>query len=130
MTMTQFLSFLRKQCAESISGNIDDRAYLQGKDEAFRAVLAMIDVFQSDYAEQKKLTKQAEQAFIEAIETDKRRQFDDPIEMIEHVQEIASRQPFFDSEHVSLAAIQGFCDDFLHRHRNKVYQEQIQHAPF
>lgn len=130
LSMTQFIAFLRNHAGAQISGNVDDRPWLQGKDEAYRDILRIIDVFLRDYAEQKTLTKEAEKAIIQTIETDARRQFDDPLQILKHIHEIASRPPFFDSERISLAAIDGFCTDFIHRHNIKVKNELIASAPF
>lgn len=130
MTMTDFIAFLRRHCAESIKEGAHILTEDSGKNHAYEDVRGLIDAFLKGYAEQKKLTKQAEKAFLEAIENDARRQFDDPVELIEHIQEIASRPPFFDSERISLTAISGFCNDFTHRHKINVREELLKQAPF
>lgn len=130
MTMTEFLKFLQKHCKSSIREGAHLLSEDRGQNIAYENIGSQIDVFLTDYAEHRKLTKQAEDAFIAAIETDQRRQFDDPVELIEHIYDMARHQPFFDAERISLAAIQGFCSDFIHRRNVAVKADLLQHAPF
>lgn len=133
MTMTEFLKFLQKICAEKttkpeLSAPLfsDELAEIK----AYKDIGGYIAVFLEKYAEQKALTKQAEGAFLLAIEQDLRRQFDDPVDLIKHIHKIASRPPFFDSEKVSLAAINAFCGDFMNCHNMVTNKELLQQAPF
>jgi hypothetical protein len=131
--MTDFLKFLVKRCTEKSAlpdcgtGCFSDE---RASAEAYKDILIHIETFLEKYSEQKKLSNDAERAFISAIETDQRRQFDDPVELIQHIQKIASSQPFFDSERVSLSAIAAFCNDYTYRHNLQIRQELIQSAPF
>jgi len=130
MTMTEFLNFLRRDCREHIkTGPTASLADLDAS-RGYERIACLIDTFLTEYAEHKKLSKQAEAAFVAAIENDNRKQFDDPVELIEHIRDIACRPPFFDSEHVSLSAINGFCMDYLHRHNAAIRKELIATAPF
>lgn len=133
LTMTDFLKFLMKLCAEKttvpeweLPVHSDELAAHQ----VYREIAGYIQVFLEKYSEQKKLGKDTEKAFLAAIETDRRRVFEDDIELIKHIHEIAARPPFFDSERVSLAAINAFCVDHINRHNMRVHQELIQSAPF
>lgn len=130
LTMTQYLDFLKRDCLSKISGRVDDSAYQRGKDEAYAQVISSISVFTREYCQQKDLTKQAEQSWLNAIESDVRRDFDDPFDLIEHIYKIASNPPYFDSGKVPLAAINGFCGDFIRRHRSDIQKELLQSAPF
>lgn len=133
MTMTDFLKLLIKICAEKTRKD-ESAAQLFSDERAeimvYKTIAGYIEVFLKDYAEQKKLTNEAEKSFLYSIETDVRRTFDDPVKLIEHINEIASRPPFFDSARISLAAISGFCSDFIHQNNKEIYQEKLQNAPF
>jgi hypothetical protein len=133
LTMSDFLKFLLKVCAEktskpesSVPLHSDELAEIK----AYKEIAAYIEIFLKEYSEQKQLTRDAEKAFLAAIESDVRRQFDDPVALIQHIQKIASRPPFFDSERVSLSSISAFCNDYIYRHNLAVRQELIQSAPF
>lgn len=130
LTMTQFLKFLQAHCMDHHLEGAHILSEEKGRSDAYDDIRRLINIFLQDYAEQKKLTNDVEEKFLKAIETDQRREFDDPVELIEHIEKIASKQPFFNCERISLAAIQGFCNDFLHGHRRQVYQEQLQQAAF
>lgn len=130
LTKTDFLKFLIRYCTEKHDATPLMLSHEHAISEAYGDIRRMINLYLQDYAEERKLTKKAEEGFLKAIETDQRREFDDPVELIEHIGQIASKQPFFDCERISLAAIQGFCSDFLHRNKKAVYQEQLQHAAF
>lgn len=130
LTLSQFLRFLQRYCQEKHDSSPLTLTIEHAKSEAYGDVGQMVAVYLQDYAEQKKMTKQVEEDFLNTITGDNRRQFDDPVALISHIQEIASKPPFFDSERISLAAIQGFCNDFLHEHEKKTYQEQRKQAPF
>jgi hypothetical protein len=83
--------------------------------EVYADIDKMIISYLLDYKAAKRLSKEQEEAMIEAMETDRRREFEHPDALIAHIWKIASREPFFDSERVSLAAIHGFTSDYLNK---------------
>lgn len=129
MTMGEFIQFLLKHCREQHNEGAHILTTEYGQNMAYDDIAAFIRVFLKEYAEQKSLTKKAESDFLVAIEGDVRRQFDNPVELIEHIQKI-SGSPAHPPEKISLSAINAFCGDFLHKENARIYHEQLQQAPF
>lgn len=133
MTMTDFLKFLVRHCADKqIPEDPGASIYSDQKaaNEAYKDIAQYIKIFQQDYAEEKKLSQRSKEDALFAIASDTRRQFDDPVELLEHIREIASRPPLNYEMEVSLAAIAAFCNDYLSTHNAQVKQELRQSAPF
>lgn len=133
MTMTDFLKFLVRHCADKqipddpgASIYSDQRA----ANEAYKDIAQFIKIFQQDYAEEKKLSQRSKEDALFAIASDTRRQFDDPVELLRHIQDLASSAPFINGAEVQLAAIQAFCNDYLSTHNAQVKQELRLNAPF
>lgn len=133
--MTQFLKFLQKYCTEKQLENSKfsmDELFCKeiGRMEAYMDIKKYIISFLQDHAEEKILTKIAEENFLKSIEESARKQFDDPVELISHIGKISSRPPFFDSERISMSAINAFCNDFLNQNRVSIRNELLKDATF
>jgi hypothetical protein len=126
MKTTEFIRFLSVYCKDMQAAESPS----DQQKEVYVSIGKMIESYLQDYKAARRLTAIAEETMMEAIAEDKRRQFDNPVELIAHVHEIASRPAFFDSERISLAAIDGFCRDFITANEQKVHQEQINNATF
>ncbi len=49
MSPTEFIDFLNRYCREQIKGELGQREYLRGKDEAYRDILVTIKVFNAEH---------------------------------------------------------------------------------
>ena len=111
MTTVEFIRFLSGYCKDMQEAESPSDKQKQ----VYADVDKMIQSYLLDYKAAKRLSREQEEAMLEAVETDRRRAFEQPEELIAHIWKIASKPPFFDSERVSLAAIHGFTSDYLNK---------------
>lgn len=130
MTMGEFLRFLRRHCESQVKKGPCIGLSDSDKNFVYESIAALIDAFLRDYGQQKKKSKEAEAAFLESIDQGSRREFDDPIDLIKHIREIAVRPGFLDNEKISLSVIAAFCNDYINRYNVANYMELKKQAPF
>ena len=111
MTSVEFIKFLSGYCKDMQEAESPS----ERQKEVYQDVDKMIQSYLLDYKAAKRLAKGQEEAMLEAIAIDRRREFDSPESLLAHIWKIASKPPFFDSERISLSAIHGFTSDYLNK---------------